>query len=112
MAEQQGGGFASGLIIGALAGAALALVLTPRAGNETRELLKQKAKEASDLVTENTGDLRGKVGSIATDLQASASDLYTKGRKLVEDARANVDTAVTEGKSAAEGTRNELERNT
>ena len=110
MAEHQGG-FASGFFIGALAGAALALVLTPQKGTETRELLKERAKEASDLVSERTEDLRGKVSSIATDLQAGASDLYTKGRKLVDEARANVDTAVEEGKTAAEGTRSELERN-
>ena len=113
--ERQNGGFASGFFVGALVGAAAAMLLAPQAGTETRELLKGKAREAGDLVNERTGDLRGKVSekvtTIAGDLQASAGDLYSKGRKLVDDARSNIDAAVDEGKNAADGTRSELERN-
>ncbi len=42
------GGFLAGLFTGALVGASLAMVLAPASGEETRDLLRAKAKEASE----------------------------------------------------------------
>jgi gas vesicle protein len=47
MANNEGPDFAVGLILGALIGAAIALVLAPQPGEKTRELLKTKSDEWS-----------------------------------------------------------------
>lgn len=39
------GGFLAGLLVGAVAGSAVALLSSPRSGRENRELVKEKAPE-------------------------------------------------------------------
>jgi gas vesicle protein len=46
------GRFLAGLFTGALVGASLAMVLAPASGEETRERLRAKAREASDRTNE------------------------------------------------------------
>jgi hypothetical protein len=57
-----------------------------------------------------TGDLREKVGDVTSQWQSSVSDLYERGRQVVESARSNLDAAVAEGQATAEETRDELQR--
>ena len=57
-----------------------------------------------------TGDLREKVGDVTSQWQSSVSDLYERGRQVVESARSNFDAAVAEGQTTAEETRDELQR--
>jgi gas vesicle protein len=47
MANNEGSDLACGLILGALIGAAVALILAPQPGDKTRGLLKTKADEWS-----------------------------------------------------------------
>lgn len=105
---QGGGGFVAGFVVGALVGAALAVMLAPQAGEETRDLVWGKAREASNLAMDATGDLREKVTSVAGDLQAGAADLYERGRTVVDEARANMGAAVDEGRNVADATRQDL----
>ncbi len=105
---QGGGGFVAGFVVGALVGAALAVMLAPQAGEETRDLVWGKAREASNLAMDATGDLREKVTSVATDLQSGAADLYERGRTVVDSARANMGAAVEEGRTVAGTTREDL----
>ena len=94
MAGRNGPGFATGLAIGALAGAALAMVLAPQSGEDTRDLLYAKAREAGERARDSAGD---------------ANDLLERGKKIVDAARARIDDAVAEGKSAAAQQRTNLE---
>ncbi len=88
--ERSGGGsfagFAAGIAVGALAGVALAMMLAPRSGEDTRDLLVAKAREASERARDTAGD---------------AGDLLARGRRIVADARARIDGAVAEGRDAA-----------
>lgn len=99
MADERGGGggvpgFVTGLAIGALAGATLAMILAPQSGEDTRDLLYAKAREA---------------GERARDSAEDAGDLLARGRKIVDEARARIDGAIAEGKDAAERQRTTLE---
>lgn len=49
-------GFTIGLILGVTAGAIISLLLAPRSGEETRELVKEKASDISETVRELTTD--------------------------------------------------------
>ncbi|MFN2527759.1 MAG: YtxH domain-containing protein [Candidatus Baltobacteraceae bacterium] len=109
--DQGGGGFVAGFVVGALVGAALAVMLAPQAGEETRDLIWGKAREASNMAMDATGDIRERAATVASDLQASAADLYERGRTVVDGARANMGAAVDEGREAADDTRQDLSSN-
>jgi anti-sigma B factor antagonist len=64
-------GFVAGLALGALGGATLAMILAPQTGEETRDVLLAKAREA---------------GERARDTAADANDLLARGRTIVADA--------------------------
>jgi gas vesicle protein len=73
------------------------MVLAPQTGEDTRDLLVAKAREA---------------GERARDTADDASDLLARGRRVVAEARARIDDAVAEGKDAANHQRSTLENDT
>jgi gas vesicle protein len=91
MAQSEGGGFVAGFFTGSLVGAGLALLLVPQTGEETRDLLRAKAREASNAARD------------------AAGDVFDRGRSILDQARANLDDAVEEGKAAAGEERSRLE---
>jgi gas vesicle protein len=105
--EHQGGGFFAGFLLGAVAGAAVALMLTRE---ETRDLLVGKAREAGNLAIDASGDLRGRLNDVASQWQGSAAELYERGKTIVENARSNITDAVDEGTASARDVRDELNR--
>jgi gas vesicle protein len=105
MGNGKGGGFFAGFLIGSIVGGAAAVLLTQE---DTRDLLVGKAREAGNVAKDATDDLRGKVTDVASQWQSNASDLYTRGKQVVDSARANVDAAVDEAKSSAQQTREDL----
>jgi gas vesicle protein len=88
------GGFVTGLAIGTLAGAVLAMILAPQSGEDTRDLLVAKAREAGERARDSAGD---------------AGDLLARGRQIVAEAKARIDGAIIEGKDAAAQQRTTLE---
>ena len=102
-----GGGFLPGLIIGAIVGGAAAVLLSQE---ETRDLLVGKAREAGNMAMDATGDLRGKVNDVTAQWQTGASDLYERGKQVVDGARSNFESAVDEGRSTADKIRDDLQQ--
>jgi gas vesicle protein len=102
-----GGGFFAGFVIGAVIGGVAAVLLSQE---EMRERLAGKAREAGSFAADATGDLRGRVSDVTSQWQSSVSELYEKGRQVVESARANIDAAVAEGRATADETADELQR--
>jgi len=102
-----GGGFFAGFVIGAIVGGAAAVLLSQE---ETRDRIAGKARDAGTFAVGATGDLRGKVNDVTSQWQSGVSELYERGRQVVESARANIDAAVAEGRTTADQTRDELER--
>ena len=62
--------------LGAIAGAAAMLLLTPKTGTETRELL-----------TEHSQEWLKKAQAAAEEAQEKAGDLFGKGREYIEEQR-------------------------
>jgi len=52
--KDTGSNFAIGFIIGAVAGVAIGFLYAPKAGKETRALLKEKAEEVKEKASEVT----------------------------------------------------------
>ncbi|MBN1261408.1 MAG: YtxH domain-containing protein [Anaerolineae bacterium] len=96
--EQKGnfGAFLTGFFMGGLIGAAVALLLAPQSGKETREQIVQKGTELSDQAAKAAeearakaekalADARGKLDEATKELQAKAKELQDQGRVLLEE---------------------------
>ena len=78
MAKDNSGSFMVAFVMGALTGAAVALLFAPASGEETREYLGQKAREG----------------------KAKARDAMHQGREYYNSQRDNIVTAVERGREA------------
>lgn len=63
MADRGGPSFVAGMLTGALAGAGLAMLLAPWSGEEARDVLRAKAREASNLAKDTVADISEKARS-------------------------------------------------
>jgi gas vesicle protein len=77
------------LVLGAMIGAAAALLLAPRTGVETRKLLLAKAREGADLVANRTKAVAGKT-----------SEYVERGKELLQQQRDQLSAALEAGKQA------------
>jgi gas vesicle protein len=93
--------FLTGQFLGLLAGTVVAIMAAPQSGEETRDMLRAKAREAADRTRDTAGDLTDTVNGTTT-------ELLDRGRSIVEAARVRVDASIAEGKDAAELHRSEL----
>jgi len=78
MAKDNSGSLMVAFVIGALTGAAVALLFAPATGEDTREYLGQKAREG----------------------KAKAREAVDQGREFYRDQRENIVTAVERGREA------------
>jgi gas vesicle protein len=92
---------ALGLIaVGALIGAAAALLLTPRTGGETRELLREKGSDWARLARERGSELARRANETLGDAHVRAHDYLGRGREVVEDTSAQLRAAFEAGRGA------------
>lgn len=70
-------------------GVAAGILFAPKAGNETRELIKSKAGESTDYLKKRSGDIK-----------ESAGDLVDRGRSLLNRQKDQLNQAVEAGKQA------------
>jgi gas vesicle protein len=101
LTQETGGGFSSwflGLIIGALGGATVALLTTPKSGNEVRGVLKKAASDVPNKVSDVLDD--------SLDLYALAINYC---QLVIEEQSQRIKKAIAAGKLAAAKKREELE---
>lgn len=92
MAREQGGdaaGYLGWFFLGTIAGAAAALLLAPKTGRETRELLAERG-----------GEILKRAQSAAGDAGVRAGDLFDRGRDYFEDQSQRLLSAFEAGRSA------------
>jgi gas vesicle protein len=75
--------------LGALIGAGVALIMAPRTGKETRELLTERGSEWAKRAQDTADDLRGRAG-----------DLIDKGRDVFEEQKGRMASAFEAGRAA------------
>lgn len=81
--EKRGGGlgFLAGFVFGGLAGAAVALVMAPLSGNQTRAMLADKSIEIKDQVNETVQQTRQKA-------EEAVDDVTSRVRQVGQSAQA------------------------
>src|SRR5499427_3739989 len=88
------------LAVGALIGAGVALLLTPKTGEETRELLREKGTDWARQARERGVDLAKRAQETMNDAQTRAQEYLGRGREVVEDTSAQLKAAFEAGRGA------------
>jgi gas vesicle protein len=92
-------GILGGMLIGALAGAAAALLLAPQSGQDTRKQIQEKSIELRDRTTELVDDTMTKVRTNANRITMNLKD---RGQQVAVEQLENVSEAAQAGKRAIE----------
>jgi gas vesicle protein len=79
----------SSFLLGLGVGVGLGMLFAPKSGQETRELIKNKAGEGSDYLKQRS-----------TELKQSASEWVDKGKEALGRQRDNIADAMEAGKQA------------
>jgi gas vesicle protein len=121
MAENDGdfGTFFVGFLIGGLAGAAVALLLAPQSGEETRTIIRDKSIELKDRAVETAEEARHRAEvaaeearhraeDLAQQARSKAEEIQQKGKQVVEEQKHRIESAVEAGKKAAKEKREEM----
>jgi gas vesicle protein len=83
-------------LLGALSGAALAILFAPRSGRETREILGEKLRETA----ERSRELGERAVEKGKEVAEDASSLVDRGRDVLEKRRDRLAAAVEAGRQA------------
>lgn len=83
--------FVAGFILGGLVGAAVALLLAPRSGQEIRGRLLESAEELRDRALD-------RADHVARRVKSTADELAQRGRAKVEESSARVREALERGR--------------
>jgi len=87
--ETRAGEKALFFLLGGFIGAAVALLLAPRSGEETRRLLAMKTRESADYVANRTKDVSDKT-----------TGLIDRGKEILQQQRDQLAAALEAGKQA------------
>lgn len=86
--SRQGFDFTVGFLVGALAGAAAALLLAPRSGDETRLFIKERGLELRDQADQLGTEVRKRAEDIGAQAKERAGRLQVQVRQAVDEGRA------------------------
>jgi gas vesicle protein len=98
MAEQNNG--LACFVVGLGVGVAVGMLLAPKSGEETRQLLKAKADESKDFLKSKADESREYVRRRSTEVRESASDLIDRSREALAKQKDQLAMAVEAGKQA------------
>jgi gas vesicle protein len=96
------GSFVSGVLLGGLIGSAVALLMAPQSGEETREYLKEKGTEFKEMTNESLDAAYARAESIAKDARVRADELSGQVRERADELRGK-------GQEVLEEQRNRIE---
>ena len=85
--DTSGASFFAGFLVGALAGAAAALLLAPQSGEETRTLIKDKGIELKYQADDVTAEARRRAESLQTQAKEKAAGLQSQVRQAVDEGK-------------------------
>ena len=106
--DSRGWEFLTGFSLGAVVGAAAALLMAPQSGEETREQIRERGIELQGRAGELSEVGRKRAEELAADARARAEEAQHRGRMALEEQRSRLQEAVDEGKEAAAKKRDEL----
>jgi gas vesicle protein len=94
------GSFLSGFVIGGLIGTAVALLMAPQSGEETRKLIRDRGIELRDRTTETLEEAASEARARADELTKMAKERANELRGQVSDLRARGEAAIDAAKKS------------
>jgi gas vesicle protein len=92
---------ALGLItVGAIIGAGVALLLAPKTGEETRELLREKGVDFARRAQDRGSEFARRAQETMGEAQVKAQEVLGRGKEVVEEKSAQLRAAFEAGRSA------------
>jgi gas vesicle protein len=102
MGEKTGSAdFFAGFLVGALVGAAAALLFAPQSGEETRTMIRDKGIELGERADALSVEARKRAEELQAQAKERAEALSTQAKERAQDVQVKVKQAVEEGKAAA-----------
>jgi gas vesicle protein len=102
-APRSGMSVVTGLLVGGLIGAGVALLMAPRSGEETRAEIRDKAMEyrdrTRDVVNETVSQAKSKADELKDGVLEKADDLKRRGKQTAAQQLDHVAQAAETGKS-------------
>ena len=95
---------------GAILGAGVALLLAPRTGEETREVLRAKGRRLRARAEDTADDIQSRLGEGYEKAKARVEQKFERARRNIGQTRAGARDAVKAGRAAVHSAREELER--
>lgn len=86
--------------LGLGAGVAVGLLIAPKSGDETREILWNKADEGKEYLKKQTAGLREQASGIADDLRTRGEDLVSRGKDALNRQKDVLSDAIEAGRQA------------
>ena len=109
MAENKcAGDFVAGFMVGALVGAAAALLFAPMSGEETRGMIREKGVELGQKADEMSVEARKRAEEFQVQAKERAEELQIQAKERAGTLQERVKVAVDEGKATAIRTKEEL----
>ena len=81
------GRFLGGFVVGAAMGGVIGLLLAPRSGEETRELLLDKTEEVYKTSEDSLKEIQTKANDVMDNIQKKGDDLFNKVQDLLKQQR-------------------------
>ncbi|HEV8307528.1 MAG TPA: YtxH domain-containing protein [Methylomirabilota bacterium] len=88
------------LTVGAIIGAGVALLLAPKTGEETRELLRERGTDLARLAQERGSEFARRAQETMGEAQVKAQEYLGRGKEVVEEKSAQLRAAFEAGRSA------------
>jgi len=107
--ERHGSGLGA-FLLGAVVGAAAALLFAPKSGEETQRDIREGARRLRDEAGGRISDLRSSVEEGYDRARTEVEDRVESARETVRDRRRRAEEALKAGKEAATRARSDLER--
>ena len=115
MSEQNNGetgAFLAGFILGGLVGAAVAMIMAPSSGTETRKQIvdrglelrgktESRLDEARKRAEEMSGDVKTRAEKAAEEARKRAEDLQERSRVILEEQKTRITSAIDEARKGA-----------
>ncbi len=87
-------------LIGSFVGASVALLLAPKSGKQTRDMIGARAREGADYLTARSLEVADRVGSTGRNLQNQATELVDRSVEAINRQKEQLAAAIDAGKSA------------
>ena len=76
--------FLAGFIVGGAVGAIAGILLAPKSGEETREMIADSAKSAVSRANETVKEIQNKADDVVADMQRKGDEIREKLQKLLD----------------------------